>query len=287
MTRTSIISAALTLAILPTGGHAADCSTVYANASRYSNGTVFYNSDQGFSVVSSSNAMKGMIGSSVYLLRKGIDRRSAGGVLVVKTAVPKADQSPSQVTLMTRFTKKQITACRKNADLRKRLGETFGRTVTYEQFQEYVHNPRATASLPSEVRRLIDKMHFAYKGSIDIGNLCDKMTNSGGNRAQNSLVKSQTGRTTVLYRYARLAAGTRLFSTGVADDSYDWKVRMIPYDRNPNVDSSTICIVITAPELSKAKLLRINDLEERQRDVKRDSWFYDNRHAGDREYDVE
>ena len=164
--RIMIVSTAF--ACIPSGVFAGDCGDVYAKASNYRNGTIFYNSDQGFVVASSSKPIKGIVDNTVYLLRKNIDRFSAGGVLVVKTAVPKKESNESQVTLKTRFTEKQITKCRQNADLRRRLGEFFGKTVTYEQFQDYIRNPRAAAILPSDVKRRLDKIHFAYRGATDI-----------------------------------------------------------------------------------------------------------------------
>ena len=260
----------------------ADCSLIRERFKDRPNGTIFYYTNNGIKAARNGQKLKGLVGKSVFLLRKGIHPDSAGGVLVVKIGRNR-DNAEATVTLRSKFVKKQIIRCKQNVQLRQRLDAIHGSKVSYEQFQAYVLRPAASRLSPS-VKKQLDDLHFAYKGSIDVGNTCNRWTNEGGNLRQHSLVASDTGGTTLLDNLARGITSTALSFTGYANNDYDWTVRMIPYDRNRNRSSSTACITITAPEFVGARVLRINDLEERVPGTRRSDGNYDNKHFGDRNF---
>lgn len=278
---TTLILAGTAL-VQPAG--AGDCRTVLNSHLSKANGTIFYNSGSTLKSVQEGQPISDLSGQSVYLLRKNIHRDSAGGVLVVKIGRMLQNRDAT-VTLKSKFAEKFITRCTENAELRKRLKSIDGAKVSYKQFQDYVLRPSASR-LNSDVREQLDRIHFAYKGSIDLENSCDKWTNRGGNLRQHSLVKSDTGGTTFYYRFARTVQRVQFAIPGFADESFDWTVRMIPYDRDQNNGNSVACIRVTAPEIVGARVVRINDLEERMVGTRRDDPQYDQKHRGDRSFDL-
>lgn len=288
------LSATLMLGtVLPDFVHARDCKTVLAEHRSKDNGTLFYNSDSGFRPIFEGEDIVELKGNKVFLLRKGIDEDSVGGVLVVKIGRQKdrgnsASSSPrtSSVTLRSRFTDTNITRCEQNAQLRQKLESINGTKVSYKQFQDYVKRP-AASRLDAAVKKQLDKLHFAYKDSIKAGESCNKRTNQGSNLIQHSLVPSDTGPTTYINELASAFWNLNFINRGNTSFALDWTVRMIPYDMPRGDRSETVCIEIRAPELSGARLLRINDLEERKPGVKRGDWRYNNRHHGDRKFWME
>jgi hypothetical protein len=276
---TSLVLASTTM---PQMSGAGDCSTVYSKHMHKANGTLFYNSGGDLRSVENGEAIEGIEGKSIYLLRKRIDSRSAGGVLVVKVGRDKR-ASEAKVTLRSTFKDKFITQCTENAMLRKRLESIYGAEVSYKQFQDYVIRPSA-ANLDPDTRRQLDKLYFAYKGSIDRKNKCDKRTDSKHNLRQHSLVRFDTGATSLVYNAVRSFGKVILAVPGYADIAYDWTVRVIPYDLDQKRGGGTKCIKITAPEIKGARMVRINDLEERRPEFGLDDSNNDSNHFGDRSF---
>ena len=238
---------------------------------------VFYSDRKGQPKVleESGGRPSDMTGKFLYYVRNNV--KAPGGVLIVKAAHGSGVKKNRRVKLRrgTFSGKAVVEDCEQEPEVsdfgkkRKKRGSQSGdhELVGYNVYQLFANArpdiDRTKLKNPDDLDAIGKRWHFRFKNRARPGkrnSKCHSTSDTFGNRFQSSLRLSDTGSRDWVAQIWRGIRNFKETSEEAKARQSNWDVTLLPYDAN---GSGRSCFRINVPNLEKAKLVRINDLETR------------------------